>query len=133
MYEEVNSFIEEHVFQSKVWDVADERFRKKAINQSIRTLKMLLPAIYKEDIPVEHLAEQTVWLMKVDDTFQRAELGASSMSVDGFSISIKDKDRSLAPFILTVNNITPDAVTGGLSKRRVVPYSPQSHAKRYIR
>lgn len=132
-YSDVNTFIDEFIYQSKVWDKADERSRKKAINQSIRTLQMLLPTVYGEDIPTEHLAEQTVWLMKIDDTFQRAELGANSMSVDGFSISIKDKDRSLSPFILSVNGITPDAVTGGLSKRRVVPYSTQSHAKRYIR
>ena len=132
-YSDVNTFIDEFIYQSKVWDKADERSRKKAINQSIRTLQMLLPNVYGEDIPTEHLAEQTVWLMKIDDTFQRAELGANSMSVDGFSISIKDKDRSLSPFILSVNGITPDAVTGGLSKRRVVPYSTQSHAKRYIR
>lgn len=123
MFNQVKTFIDEEIYQSKVWDRADEKSQKKAIRQAERTLKRLLPAIYSEGVPVEHLAEQTIWLMKIDDTFQRAELGATNITLDGMSISIKDKDRSLSPFIFEVNSLSPDSVTGGLSKRKVARYS----------
>lgn len=123
MFEQVSTFIDEEIYTSKVWDKANETTRRKAINHSMRTLIRLLPNIYSNDnMPVEHLAEQTIWLMKIDDTFQRAELGATSITLDGMSISFKDKDRSLAPFIFEVNGISPDSVTGGLSKRKVGRY-----------
>lgn len=123
MFEQVSTFMDEEMYTSKVWDKADERTRRKALNHSMRTLIRLLPNIYSTDnMPVEHLAEQVVWLMKIDDTFQRAELGATNITLDGMSISIKDKDRSLAPFILEVNGISPDSVTGGLSKRKIGRY-----------
>ena len=123
VFNQVKTFIDEEIYQSKVWDRADEKSQKKAIRQAERTLKRLLPAIYSEGVPVEHLAEQTIWLMKIDDTFQRAELGATNITLDGMSISIKDKDRSLSPLIFEVNSLSPDSVTGGLSKRKVARYS----------
>lgn len=123
-YNSVLLFVNENIYHSKVWDNSTETLRKKAINQAERTLKRLLPTIYTADssIPVEHIAEQTLWTMKIDDTFQRAELGATSLSVDGVSISVKDKDRTICPFILEVNGITPDSLTGGLPRRKVGRY-----------
>lgn len=132
LYEDVQAFIDENIYQSKVWDSATESARKKAVNNSARILKSFLPSIYVTDVPVEHLAEQTVWLMKIDDSFQRSELGATSMSVDGFSISIADKDRSISPFILRINGISPDSITGGLTTRKVGRYSCETNAKRWI-
>lgn len=131
-FEDVKAFIDENIYQSKVWDIASESARKKAVNNSARILKALLPDIYSTNIPAEHLAEQTVWLMKIDDSFQRSELGATSMSVDGFSISIADKDRSISPFVLRINGISPDSVTGGLTTRKVGRYSRETNAKRWI-
>lgn len=125
MLEAVATYIDENVFQSKVWDNATDVSRKKAVNTAKRSLTRILPEIYPdpEAIPVEHIAEQSIWIMKIDDTLQRAELGATSMSVDGFSISIKEKDRSIAPFILQANNLTPDAYTGGVNRRKVGGYT----------
>lgn len=124
MYDEVKAFIDENILQSKVWDMSTEVYQRKAVNTAIRSLHRLLPRIYPadEEIPVEHVAEQVVWLMKIDDTFQRAELGAKSITIDGISISFTDKDRSIAPFILEENGISPDALTGGLTRRKVGRY-----------
>lgn len=124
MYNDVKAFIEENILQSKVWDASTEVYQRKAVNTAVRSLHRLLPDIYPKDkdIPVEHVAEQTVWLMKIDDTFQRAELGASSITVDSITISFNEKDRSIAPFILEENGISPDALTGGLTKRKVARY-----------
>ena len=122
-FKEVSAFIDEEVYQSKAWDKSNEIMRKKAVKQSERTLKRFFPSAYKNGIPVDHLAEQTIWLMKVDDTFQRGELGATSITLDGMSISIKDKDRTLSPYILDVHRITPDSISGGISRRKVGRYS----------
>ena len=73
----VDEYIAENVLQSKVWDVADSRTRTKAINNAQRILRMMLPNKYKsdEEIPVEHIAEQSIWMLKIDDSLQRSELG----------------------------------------------------------
>ena len=125
MLENVQTYINENILQSAVWDKATDVVRKKAINTANRSLMRLLPNIYPtvEAIPVEHTAEQAIWCLKIDDSFQRAELGATSMAVDGFSISIKERNRSIAPFIMEANNITPDAFTGGVTKRKVGNYT----------
>lgn len=125
MLAEVQAYINDNILQSSVWDNATDVTRKKAINTANRALMRILPKHYPnlESIPVEHTAEQAIWCLKIDDSFQRAELGASTMAVDGFSITIKERNRSIAPFILETHNITPDAFTGGIAKRKVGNYS----------
>lgn len=120
---EVSKYIDENVYHSKLWDKADNKARVKAVNNSERILKRLLSKYLGAEIPVEFLAEQAVYLMRVDDTFLRAELGATNITLDGMSISVKDKDRTIAPAILDSLGITPDAITGGLSRRKVGKYT----------
>lgn len=115
----VNEFIVENILHSGVWDSADEVQRKKAVNQSERMLKRYFPKVYTEEVPVEHLAEQSIWILKVDDLFQRADMGATYISVDGVSMNIKDKDRSLCPFIMEVLNLS----SGWNQRRKVGRYS----------
>lgn len=119
----VNNYIEENIYHSKLWDKADNRSRIKAINNSEKIIYRVLSKYVKGDIPVEFLAEQAVYLMRLDDTFLRAELGATNITLDGVSVSIKNKDRTIAPAILDSLGITPDAITGGLSRRKVGKYS----------
>lgn len=128
----ISQFIDKNVFQSKCWDLANDVQRQKAVNNSIRILQAYLPDIYSDDIPIDHLAEQVIWYMKIDDTFQRSELGAKSMSVDGFSISVDSKDRSIAPYVLRVNNIAVDPKTGSMIVRKIGRYSRPSNTKRGI-
>ena len=118
MINAVNNFIEENILHSKVWDVADEKTRTKAINNAKRTLTMLLPKHYKDGVPVEHVAEQCIWMLKIDDSVQRSELGVTYIQVDGVGINIRDKDRSVAPYICKILNLPNDT-----TKRRVGTYS----------
>lgn len=115
----VNEFISENILHSGVWDSATEEQKKKAVNQSKRTLKRFFPKVYIDEIPVEHLAEQSIWILKIDDMVQRAEMGATSISVDGISISYSQKDRSLCPFIMEVMNLSE----GWNLRRKVGRYS----------
>lgn len=122
--EAITEYIFLNVLQSKVWDMADFITRRKAINTAERTLKRVLPEIYPKDeaIDMEHLAEQSIWIMKIDDSLQRSELGVKSITLDGISISMDQKDRSIAPFIVEANQLSLDALTGGVSKRKVGSY-----------
>lgn len=115
----VNEFISDNILHSAVWDSAGELQRKKAVNQSERMLKRFFPKIYTDEVPIEHLAEQSLWILKIDDMFQRAEMGVTSISVDGVSMSISAKDRSVCPFIMEELKLSE----GWNSKRKVARYS----------
>ena len=117
--QEVDSFIKDNILHSSVWDSAESVQRTKAVNQAERTLKRYFPRVYANEVPVEHLAHQVIWLLKIDDTIQRAELGATYISVDGISITYSQKDRSLCPFIMEELNLSE----GWNLRRKVGSYS----------
>lgn len=119
----VNDFIAENILHSSAWDSANETQRIKAINQSERTLKRLFPKAYKDSIPIEHIAEQSIWILKIDDMVQRTELGATNISIDGITISYSQKDRSLCPYLMEVFNLSE----GWNLRRKVGRYSTSIH------
>lgn len=106
LVQQVNDFISANVLHSNVWDSADTMQKTKAVNQSDRTLKRLFPDKYVDGVPVDHLAEQCLWILKIDDMVQRSEMGATSLSIDGISISYQQKDRSVCPYIMEVFNLS---------------------------
>lgn len=116
---QVDSFIRDNILHSAVWDSANELQRIKAVNQSERTLKRYFSKTYKDDVPIEHLSHQAIWLLKMDDFIQRAELGATSISIDGISIAYSQKDRSVCPFIMEELNLSE----GWNLRRKVGRYS----------
>lgn len=118
MLDAVNEYIDLNVLQSSVWDNADIKTRTKALNNSKRILTLHLNKYYKDNIPVEHLAEQCIWMLKIDDTLQRSEMGVTSVQIDGISVSMTQLDRTIAPFICRALNIP----IGFLHKRRVGSY-----------
>lgn len=119
MVKQVNEFINENILHSEAWDTAEDSKKKKAVNQSTRTLKRYFPNEYADSIPVEHLAEQSLWILRIDDFISRAELGVTNVSIDGMTVTVKAKDTSLCPFLLEYFNL-PE---GWNCKRRVVSYS----------
>lgn len=116
---QVDSFIRDNILHSAVWDSANELQRIKAVNQSERTLKRYFSKTYKDDVPIEHLSHQAIWLLKIDDFIQRAELGATNISIDGISIAYSQKDRSVCPFIMEELNLSE----GWNLRRKVGRYS----------
>ena len=122
---DVTAYIEESVYHSAIWDEATAGVRSKAINNCIELLVTVLKDkfLVEADIPVNILSHQTVWFMRIDDTFLRAEMGASYIQMSGVMVNIKDKDRSIAPFVMDALDITPDALTGGVTRRKVGSYS----------
>ncbi len=132
MVEQVNNYVEENIYHSALWDRATERAKTKAVNNAYKTLKRVLEKYLPEEVPIELIAEQAVYIMRLDDSFLRADLGATNITLDGVSISIKDKDRTISPVVLDYLHITPDALTGGVSRRKVGRYETHfgdSHRK----
>lgn len=121
----IKIFIEENILHSSVWDEANENTRTKAINNSVLTLTRMLSRYFPiaEEIPEDIIANQTIWLLRVDDTFLRADMGATYIQMSGVMVNIKDRDRSIAPYVLDVLDITPDPNTGGLTRRKVGRYT----------
>lgn len=121
---DVTSYITENIYHSGVWDETTDEKRRKAVSNSIETLLTYLPKYFEDEaaIPVNVLAQQTIWLMRVDDTFLRAEMGVTYIQMAGVMLNISNKDRSIAPYVLDYLGITPDPITGGLSKRKVGRY-----------
>lgn len=97
----VESYITDNVLHSKQWDVASEKIKQKAVNNSIAKLKQILkPEISQGyELEVEDVALQAVWLLRVDDSFQRAEMGATYIAVDGIMMMFSGKDNTLSPDI----------------------------------
>lgn len=119
MLEQVTQYIEESILHSKLFDNASDQQKNKAVNQAISTLLRYLPAVYKsrESLPVEDVVEQVLWLLKLDDMMQRAEMGATMITVEGVQVQLKDMDRTIAPSILNLYGIKDT------KKRRVGNYS----------
>lgn len=124
-FDNVTSYITENIYHSSVWDEADETNRQKAVSNSIETLLTYLPKYFtsEADIPINVLSQQTIWLMRIDDTFLRAEMGVTYIQMAGVMLNISDKDRSIAPYVLGYLGISPDPITGGLPKRKVAHYT----------
>ena len=95
--EKVDSYIQENILNSEVYDSATVERRLKAFNQSQTTLSDF---IKPEKITVRDVAEQVVFLFMIDHTIQRAELGVTFVTVDGIQMTINDRDRVLAPSIM---------------------------------
>lgn len=95
----VESYITNSVLHSNQWDVASEKIKQKAVNNSIAKLKQILkPEIAKGyELEIEDVALQAVWMLKVDDSFQRAEMGATYIAVDGIMMMFSFKDNTLSP------------------------------------
>lgn len=120
MFDEVKQFIDENILQSTLWDAASTEVKTKAVNNAALNLKTLLADVYEgqENIPVDDIAQQAIFLLKIDDSFQRAELGVIQMSIDGMTLIFRDRDYTIAPYVSGKYGIT---VVNG-KRRRTASY-----------
>lgn len=120
----VNNYITNNIYHSGTWDSLVYNDQFKAVNNCITNLTVYLKDYFpdEESIPIAVLANQVVWFTRIDDTFLRAEMGVTYIQMAGVMITISDKDRSIAPFVMDYLGITPDPTTGGLPRRKVARY-----------
>lgn len=119
-YTEVCDYVDAYLFNTGEWEQTPEQQRKKAINQAVRTLLNTLGDFYKMGIPVEHLAEQCNWIVRVDNMIAKAEMGVTSLSIDGMSVSLSNRNNSICPFVLDAFGLPSDWVNQ--KKRKVGKY-----------
>lgn len=101
----VQDYIDQNIFHSDPWDELSSEQKGKAVNNASMILKTYHPQLFADEIPVHDLADQVLWILKKDDTVQRAEMGVTSMSVEGMSVSFDQKERPIAPSILIRYNL----------------------------
>lgn len=125
LFTEVSKYIDDNILQSVLWDSSDETVKRKAANNAYESLARLLPDVFADkEIEVDDIAQQAVFLLKIDDSFQRAELGVVQMSIDGMTLIFRDRDYTISPYISGKYGIT---VVNGKRRRtasyRVDPFS----------
>lgn len=125
LFNKVSKYIDDNILQSVLWDSSDETVKRKAANNAYESLVRLLPDVFSDkEIEVDDIAQQAVFLLKIDDSFQRAELGVVQMSIDGMTLIFRDRDYTIAPYISGKYGIT---VVNGKRRRtasyRVDPFS----------
>lgn len=119
---EVTKFISENVLHSKLYDSATDEVKQKAVNQALHTLVKYMPDVYRdrESLPIDELAEQVLWILKMDDSMQRAEMGAMMITVDGIQIQLREMDRTISPKLLYLHG------RDSIRRRRVGSYTTNS-------
>ena len=125
LFTEVSKYIDDNILQSVLWDSSEETVKRKAANNAYESLARLLPDVFADkEIEVDDIAQQAVFLLKIDDSLQRAELGVVQMSIDGMTLIFRDRDYTIAPYISGKYGIT---VVNGKRRRtasyRVDPFS----------
>lgn len=115
---EVANYIDENILHSEVYDRANDKQKTKAFNQAVNTLS---EHIKPDELTLKDVAEQVIFLFKLDSTIQRAELGVTYVMVDGVQITMTDADRTLAPSIMNRHRII------STRKRRVGSYATPLH------
>ncbi|MFG3611439.1 hypothetical protein [Rummeliibacillus stabekisii] len=105
--EEITAYIDENVVFSQLYDNASDKTKSKAINQAVNTLFKYMSDVYttRDSIPIDDIVEQALWTLKIDDSFQRAEMGATMITVDGIQLQIGYMDRTISPKILSLYGI----------------------------
>lgn len=106
----VGDYIARNIIQSDLWDLASDEVKIKAVGMALEQLyNVVSDAFTTVDLhynihvlPPEPkvVAYQALWLLRIDDTFQRAEMGTTSVWVDGTMITLKEKDYSISPWVL---------------------------------
>lgn len=120
--ETVEEFIEKNIFHSEIWDELSNVQKEKAMNNASMILTSHHPQIFQKTIPIIDLVDQILWILKKDDTMQRAEMGVASLSVEGLSVSFDQKERPIAPSIVARYNLEANG-----RKRRVGSYGVSRH------
>lgn len=119
----VQAYIDMNVYNSAVWDALEDKQKLKAIYNSYRILVTMLPDIFKNEdastIDIDDLVAEIMWLIKRDDSTDRADQGATMITLGDMSMQFDSRKTGviIAPEIITRYDLS---ATG--QKRRVGRY-----------
>lgn len=116
----VQAYIDMYIFNSAVWDELEDNQKLKAIYNAHRILVRMLPDIFNEDSAgIDDLVSQIMWIIKRDDSTDRAEQGATMITLGDMSMMFDSSKTGviISPEIIERYGLTP---TG--QKRKVGSY-----------
>jgi hypothetical protein len=98
---EAQAYFDSYVLHSEAWDEATTTQQTKALNQAEKDLYEVFTSYDINDVtkqlPNEAIFEQALWLLRIDDAMQQAEMGVRSVSVEGISISMTSPPPRISP------------------------------------
>lgn len=119
----VQAYIDMNIYNSAVWDCLEDKQKLKAIYNSYRILVTMLPDIFDNTdastIDLDDLVAEIMWLIKRDDSTDRADQGATMITLGDMSLQFDSSKTGvvIAPEIVTRYDLS---ATG--QKRRVGRY-----------
>lgn len=97
---DAQQYFDTYVLHSEAWDEADDTMRIKALNQAERDLYEYFADDFDAEtnpLPDEAIYEQALWLLRIDEALQKAEMGVTNLTVEGISISMYSAPPKISP------------------------------------
>ena len=120
----VHAYIDMNVYNSAVWDVLEDKQKLKAIYNAYRILVTMLPDLFKNEeastIDLDDLVAEIMWIIKKDDSTDRAEQGATMITLGDMSMQF---DSSKTGIIIAPEIITRYDLSASGQRRRVGRYT----------
>lgn len=120
----VQAYIDMNVYNSAVWDVLEDKQKLKAIYNAYRILVTMLPDLFKNEeastIDLDDLVAEIMWIIKKDDSTDRAEQGATMITLGDMSMQF---DSSKTGIIIAPEIITRHDLSASGQRRRVGRYT----------
>jgi hypothetical protein len=102
--EDADVYFNEYVLHNDEWVNADYSLKQRAVNSAMKQLYRHYTSYNQETrpIPDEAVFEQALWVLRIDDSFRRAEMGVTAINVAGISINMANVNRSLSPQVIAI-------------------------------
>ena len=115
---DAQAYFDTYVLHSEPWDEADDIRKTKALNQAEKDLYEYFTDYDINDpekqLPNEAIFEQALWLLRIDDAIQKAEMGVKNVNVEGISITVNSPPPKIGPRVLQkiayATGSNPDAI-----------------------
>lgn len=98
--EEVSEYITTKILKNEEFIKAEEETKTRAVEEAEQQLIHFYGK--KRTLPIEAISYQTLWIMRSDDTTQKAQEGIRSISLNGISISIGSPKPFISPEVLRI-------------------------------
>lgn len=119
----VQAYIDMNIYNSAVWDSLEDKQKLKAIYNSYRILVTILPDIFDNTdastIDLDDLVAEIMWLIKRDDSTDRADQGATMITLGDMSMQF---DSSKTGVMIAPEIITRYDLSASGQRRRVGRY-----------
>lgn len=99
-YETALNYLDNEVLHNGAWTAADYPMRYRALKNAENELYLEFPRFNRETKPLPNTAifEQTLWILRKDDSILKAEMGVTNVNISGeFSMGLGGKSQRISP------------------------------------